>query len=93
MAGNYFFGSDRPTDNTITDEARVVSIATSGALTGTQDSGGSMGGKVGLQTSALSGVSLTINNPDGAGNLGANASGIRAATRPLVRRSAKRGAG
>jgi large repetitive protein len=70
MAGNYFFGTDSSNDNTVTDEVGVVSIASSGALTGTQDSSGSTGGNVGLQTNPLGAGSLTITNPNGAGNVG-----------------------
>jgi hypothetical protein len=75
MAGHYFFGLDSPNDNTVTDQTGVVSVAASGALTGTQDSSGSMGGNVGLQTSAISGSPLTITDPNGAGNVGAGTTG------------------
>jgi hypothetical protein len=75
MAGNYFFGLDSPNDNTVTDETGVVNVAASGALNGTQDSSGSMGGSLGLQTNPLNGASLTITNSNGAGNVGSGTIG------------------
>jgi hypothetical protein len=71
LAGNYFFGTENPGDNTVNNSVGVLTIASSGAITGTQDESGSSG----LSTNALSGTTLTITNSDGAGNVGSGTIG------------------
>jgi hypothetical protein len=66
LAGNYFLGTENPADNTVTTNVEVASIASSGAVAGTQDKSGTGG----LSTSALSGASCTISNSNGTGNVG-----------------------
>jgi hypothetical protein len=66
LAGNYFFGTENPGDNTVTTNVGDALIASSGAVTGTQDKSGTGG----LSTSALSGASFTITNSNGTGNVG-----------------------
>ena len=66
LAGNYFFGTEDPGDNTVTDQDGVVTIASSGSCNGTQNNSGQSG----LSTGAISGCAFTITNSNGTGNAG-----------------------
>ena len=68
LAGNYFFGTENPGDNSVSNNVGVVTIASSGAVTGTQYKSGNGG----LSTGSVSGSSFAITNSNGIGNLGAN---------------------
>ena len=63
LAGNYFFGTEDPGDNTVTDQDGVVTIASSGSCNGTQNKSGQSG----LSTGPISGCTFTITNSNGTG--------------------------
>ncbi|MGA9883738.1 MAG: hypothetical protein WBQ34_08475 [Candidatus Acidiferrales bacterium] len=66
LAGNFFFGSNDPADNTVSDLSGVASIS-GGAVTGTEDASAPAGVTLGT---ALDGT-LSV-NADGTGNMGSN---------------------
>ncbi len=66
LAGNFFFGTNEPGDNTVPDLSGVASIS-SGNLTGTEDSSAAGGFTLGTAFNAA----LSI-HANGAGTLGAN---------------------
>jgi hypothetical protein len=68
VAGNFFFGTDDPSDNTIKNEVGTVSV-TSGTVSGLQDS--SQPTSPFLQTGKTVSGTFVI-NADGTGNLGPN---------------------
>jgi hypothetical protein len=70
-AGSYFFGTEDPGDNTVTNEVGAATAASNGSASGTLDSSGTTG----LQPGAPFNVTLTING-DGTGNVGAQTVGI-----------------
>jgi len=85
LAANYFFGTDDPGDNTVQDQIGVVTVASSGALTGTQNSSGQSGLQL-LQ--AVTSQPITITNLDpgsnsapGTGTIGPNSVAITNGTR------------
>jgi hypothetical protein len=80
LAGHYFFGTEDPSDNTVTDEDGVAAIASSGSCTGTQNSSGSSGLSTGLITSGGS-CTFTITNANGTGNAGTNTIAITNGTK------------
>jgi hypothetical protein len=70
-AGSYFFGTEDPGDNTVTNEVGAATAASNGSASGTLDSSGTTS----LQPGAPFNVTLTI-NADGTGNVGAQTVGI-----------------
>lgn len=66
LAGNFFFGTNEPGDNTVPDLSGVASIS-AGNLTGTEDS--SAAGGFTLRTAFNAALSI---HPNGTGSLGAN---------------------
>jgi hypothetical protein len=66
-AGTYFFGTEDPGDNSVTDYAGASVVASNGSVTGTLDSSGGAGLSSGVPFNAT----LTIANGNGTGTLGA----------------------
>ena len=72
LAGNFFSGTEDPSDNTVTDKAGVLAVTgILGACTGTDYISGSSGLSTGL-IGGGSGCTITISNANGTGNVGAN---------------------
>ena len=67
LAGNYFFGSENPGDNTVSDQLGAVVVT--GAL-GTCNGTGYSSGSSGLGSFPLTSCSVAITNPNGQGNAG-----------------------
>jgi hypothetical protein len=65
IAHTYFFGTGEPADNTVPDSIGVVTLASSGAVTGTEQ----VSDQQGLRTNESVSETLTL-NPDGTGNFG-----------------------
>jgi uncharacterized repeat protein (TIGR01451 family) len=82
LAGKYFLGSDEPGDNTVKNRVEVLTLASSGAFTGT----GNSSGPSGLQLLRPDSGTITITNtPDfGVGNAGTQSVVITNGKRILV---------
>ncbi len=76
MAATYFFGTEDPSDNTVTNEAGAVTVASNGTVTGTEDKSGQSG----LTTNQAVSGTVTINS-DGTGNIGSNTVAITNGTK------------
>jgi hypothetical protein len=75
MAGNWFVGTEDPGDNTVDDESDVVTVSSSGVVTGT----GYKSGQNGLRSSSPSGTASIGSN--GVGNAGTNTVAITNGTK------------
>ncbi|MGH9690908.1 MAG: hypothetical protein ACRD4C_07505 [Candidatus Acidiferrales bacterium] len=76
IAATYFFGTEDPSDNTVSNEAGAVTVASNGTVTGTEDKSGQSG----LTTNQAVSGTVTINS-DGTGNIGSNTVAITNGTR------------
>ena len=65
MAGNYFYGTENPGDDSSTDQIGAIAVTgAAGSCTGTEYSSAANG----LSVSAVVGCKITITNPNGLGN-------------------------
>ena len=80
LAGKYFFGTEDPTTNTVTDRVGVVTLAANGSITGTRDQSASTAPtlQAGL---AITGETVLITNANGIGNVGPNSVAITNGTK------------
>jgi len=67
-AGTYFFGTEAPGDNSVSDKVEAATIASNGSMSGKMDVSGAT---TTLQISAALNVTVSV-NPDGTGTVGAS---------------------
>jgi hypothetical protein len=70
LAGAWFFGTEDPSDNQVTNTAGVLTVASNGNFTGTEDASGS--GSPALQAGLSISGTVSITNANGIGNVGPN---------------------